>query len=996
MLKHIIKDFRRKRHPMCNRLLTIVAPHRTLVVFASLWIAASAVIGQGKPVDTGVLRQWIEEMKRSDRGPFVRIRWFCKDGTVLPPRSSACRNHGGGVQHGEWNDRVKTLRAGGYLVANVLADLDAAAFTSRPDYADALNQIAIEQFLIATDDGWIYRRARYYRGALQEEDERIGARRLLLKLAEDPSWLGRRYLAYRSVSQLLNHGEETKSVAEVRQLSASLADQDANFKQLRNKIHVRPDHRDAAAVREYAARRPGSPLYPQYLHLAAAIDAVYAGGSAVQWLTRLARDSGLAGATRGRFARAATALGPAATAEQRLQRTSELLSEVRDAAASAATAPLRLALVDASGALENEHYTAATVLRDRIGQSTRIDRLRWLRSSIQAVYGIGLISARQRRSLNSELDGLEEKTVIDLHTYKTALDYLALVPGWGVQWQRFHFQNAVHKLAAIEPKAGIFLQDQLRGSPLFFYSQTLDSLLQDANRLAGIRHELFGDEVGIGLRSLNPGLARGRLYLAAGAAPEARDPNGIYLLPETISELPPVAGILTAGEGNSLSHVQLLARNLGIPNVAVDLSLLPVLRRFEGHAVTLAVSVRGSVRLRRDDGAPEDPGQGPEIAIRPDLDKLDLGDRRMLPLQQLRARDSGRTVGPKAAKLGELRHHYPDSVADGLVIPFGVFRDLLRRPYRDHGLSVFDWMVAQYRAIDSFPPESAGRLQAYESFRGRLHQWILDADPGEEFRKRLAAAMADVFGSDGTYGVFVRSDTNVEDLPGFTGAGLNLTVPHVVGIDNVVRAVSQVWASPFTQRAFAWRQPRMEHPEHVYPAVLLLRSVPVDKSGVLVTQDIDTGDPNWLSIAVNEGIGGAVDGQAAESLRVNVHTGAVRLLAQATAVVKNVVGSGDGITKQPVSHQDQVLQPAEIAELIRLVKDLPGRFPPIVDAEGRPAPADIEFGFINGKLALFQIRPYLESKRARTSAYLRSLDRGMLRLDRVAVDLTEAPGGWPG
>ena len=55
--------------------------------------------------------------------------------------------------------------------------------------------------------------------------------------------------------------------------------------------------------------------------------------------------------------------------------------------------------------------------------------------------------------------------------------------------------------------------------------------------------------------------------------------DGIYLLPETVSDLPPVAGILTAGAGNPLSHVQLLARNLGIPNVAVDPALLPELRR---------------------------------------------------------------------------------------------------------------------------------------------------------------------------------------------------------------------------------------------------------------------------------------------------------------------------------------------------------------------------------------------------------------------------------
>ena len=76
--------------------------------------------------------------------------------------------------------------------------------------------------------------------------------------------------------------------------------------------------------------------------------------------------------------------------------------------------------------------------------------------------------------------------------------------------------------------------------------------------------------------------------------------DGIYLLPETVSELPPVAGILTAGAGNPLSHVQLLARNLGIPNVAVDPALLPELRRHDGKRIVLAVSPAGLVEIHED------------------------------------------------------------------------------------------------------------------------------------------------------------------------------------------------------------------------------------------------------------------------------------------------------------------------------------------------------------------------------------------------------------
>jgi hypothetical protein len=47
----------------------------------------------------------------------------------------------------------------------------------------------------------------------------------------------------------------------------------------------------------------------------------------------------------------------------------------------------------------------------------------------------------------------------------------------------------------------------------------------------------------------------------------------------------------------------------------------------------------------------------------------------------------------------------------------------------------------------------------------------------------LRAALRRTFGRNDVLGLFVRSDTNVEDLAGFTGAELNLTLPNVIGFD---------------------------------------------------------------------------------------------------------------------------------------------------------------------------------------------------------------------
>ena len=101
------------------------------------------------------------------------------------------------------------------------------------------------------------------------------------------------------------------------------------------------------------------------------------------------------------------------------------------------------------------------------------------------------------------------------------------------------------------------------------------------------------------------------------------------------------------------------------------------LRGQVGEPIVLAVSRRGSVVIERD--APRwDKVFGTAVAadnvkISADMNRLNLRDHAMYALRRVRASDSGRIVGPKAANLGELRSHYPDRVSPGLVIPLLYF-----------------------------------------------------------------------------------------------------------------------------------------------------------------------------------------------------------------------------------------------------------------------------------------------------------------------------------
>jgi hypothetical protein len=107
--------------------------------------------------------------------------------------------------------------------------------------------------------------------------------------------------------------------------------------------------------------------------------------------------------------------------------------------------------------------------------------------------------------------------------------------------------------------------------------------------------------------------------------------------------------------------------------------------------------------------------------------------------------------------------------------------------------------------------------------------------------------------------------------------------------------------------------------------------------------------------------------------------------------LRRIPSASGGVDELPVSGDESVLKPDEIRQLIQLAKDLPQRFPAITDDQGKPAPADIEFGFLNGELQLFQIRPFLESRNTRGSDYLAGVDRSLKDKLNRTVNMMEVP-----
>lgn len=1009
-------SFKAKTLSLRYAKIMIINEHNRLVICISffLTILLSPSLGLAKN-NSAEYKNWVAQMKQAPRGPFHGIRWFCKDGVILLPRDYSCGVHGGGVQHGQRTSKAKKMRASGYQLANVYADFTnkkSKRFFRSKKWRDDFGQLLIERFLIGFDDGWIFRKARFYRGALQVENEVDGAKELLSglfqKVTPGTKKNNQDFLLLREAYRLLPRQRKSATVTTVRNLTTKIANRDSKFLPIRTKIHNQPDKSDAGRVRTYGRTKGHASFRNEYEKLARLIDKVYAPTYIGSEINRFARSLG-AGELKTKLQKTAKVLTAAANDETRLIQSAVLLRELRESYPRFRTSFTRYKTLILSNKLEQEAFTAANKLAKKAGYAHRSQNLKWLKALGEVIYGSGFISKREWTAFNRSMANLSKQNV-PLGQYRKELHYLNRVPGWANHWLRFHFAAAINKFSRIEPRSKHFIPDRLRSSPLLAYGLILDALTKDANKLSGVRHQLFGDTIGAGLRPLNPGMARGILRFSE-QGNDAFEKNSIVLLPETTAELSPVAGILTMGEGNALSHVQLLAGNLGIPNVVIADKLQTLLHPLKDRMVVLAVSPGGIVQLEADSNkwheyfsrqiTPQlDTEISEESMIKPDLEKLDLEERSLISLADLRAIHAGRITGPKAANLGELKHHFPKAVTSGLVIPFGVYRELLNQQYTDNTdntgnienddkkLTVFDWMQAEYERIRQLGLED--RADATTKLQDQLRHWILTSNPGIKFRKKLSKRLKEIFGKDGTYAVFVRSDTNVEDLPGFTGAGLNLTVPNVKGYKNILNAIQRVWASPFSERAFAWRQQRMANPEHVYPSVLLMKSVSVDKSGVMLTLDTITGNHDALTVAVNNGIGGAVQGQVAEELSIDPESGIIRLLADATAAKQRVLNRKGGLVKKQLPADGRVLADAEIKKLVELAKELEVKFPQRGETGGKTA-ADVEFGFKQGKLVLFQVRPFLQNRRVKKNHYLNTLDQALNDSMDISVNMNEVP-----
>jgi hypothetical protein len=180
----------------------------------------------------------------------------------------------------------------------------------------------------------------------------------------------------------------------------------------------------------------------------------------------------------------------------------------------------------------------------------------------------------------------------------------------------------------------------------------------------------------------------------------------------------------------------------------------------------------------------------------------------------------------------------------------------------------------------------------------------------------------------------------------------------------------------------------MERPEEVYPSVLLMKSVPSEKSGVLVTADVATRGAG-VTVATAWGVSGAVDGDAAETLVLRPDGTSV-LLGEAHAPYRRVLRPEGDVGWQPAD-PGRVLTDAEQVAVRELAAEAQAKLTPSPGPDGRPLPWDMEFGFAGGKLWLFQVRPLVERGKERADRVVRALVPAAAAPSRTATAMLSVP-----
>jgi len=202
--------------------------------------------------------------------------------------------------------------------------------------------------------------------------------------------------------------------------------------------------------------------------------------------------------------------------------------------------------------------------------------------------------------------------------------------------------------------------------------------------------------------------------------------------------------------------------------------------------------------------------------------------------------------------------------------------------------------------------------------------------------------------------LFVRSSSNSEDLPNFSGAGLYTTVPNARGPQQIIEGIKTVWASLWNFEAYEARERAGVDHMKIFMAVLIQKGINSESSGVMITADpFDREDKDAIYISAKRGLGmKVVEGQrVAEQVVYRPRANAVQVLTRSEEDSLLTFDEGGGIKEVPISGERVVLSDDVVRRLATAATNIKRVF------GGKDQ--DIEWAFMKGQIYIVQSRPFI-------------------------------------
>ncbi len=471
-----------------------------------------------------------------------------------------------------------------------------------------------------------------------------------------------------------------------------------------------------------------------------------------------------------------------------------------------------------------------------------------------------------------------------------------------------------------------------------------NSLRQDeaSSTLAGVQRVLLSDIAKEqAYQALNVAKGLGRIHIIEKLDDHVEiGSNEILVLDEVPVQLPPVAGIITSQPSTPLSHINLLAKGWGIPNAYIK-NAKELLKQYDGWWVSFE-TLRENYTIKRADMDQLREYQRRQ-AQRLDLMKprYSLTETRLLDLSRQRARSSI-AYGGKSANLGEVMFaRLPGIVVPaGFTIPFHYYDEFIKHNQLDD--VIFGLLNDQKFVHD--PAYRRAQLV-------KLRQQMETAEFNPTLREKvLAKAKSEYAGK----GLFVRSSSNSEDLPNFSGAGLYTTVPNVRGDQELVDAIRKVWASLWNFEAYEARERAGVDHSKIFMAVLLQEGINSESSGVMISTDpFDTENRAAIYISAKRGLGiKVVEGQRiAEQIIFRPRTNAIQILTRSAEDSLLTFDENGGVKEVPITGDRVVLTDDVIRRLVRAAM--------IIKRVFANRDQDIEWAYMKGQIYIVQSRPFI-------------------------------------